>query len=140
MKPGSGHGARPSGPTGEPTTHRLFVYGSLAPGHPNAHVLAGVPGRWEPATVTGTLHGDGWGAAMGYPGIVPGAAGGDVEGAIFSSPYLPLHWGALDAFEGEGYERVMTNARLGDGTSVDVHVYALRTTACHPLRGEAGNA
>lgn len=36
-------------------TRRLFVYGTLAPGRPNAHVLAEVPGEWEPATVQGTL-------------------------------------------------------------------------------------
>jgi len=140
MKPGSGRDARPSDPPGDPAAHRLFVYGSLAPGHPNAHVLADVPGRWEPATVTGTLRGDGWGAAMGYPGIVLDAVGGEVEGAIFSSRQLPLHWDALDAFEGEGYERVMTTARLRDGTAVNVHVYALRTSARQPVGGEAGNA
>lgn len=29
----------------------LFVYGTLAPGRPNAHVSGNVPGAWEPATV-----------------------------------------------------------------------------------------
>ena len=51
-------------------TDRLFVYGTLAPGRPNAHVLADVPGTWESATVRGTLVQDGWGAAAGYPGIL----------------------------------------------------------------------
>lgn len=36
-------------------TYQLFVYGTLAPGWPNEHVLADVPGGWEPATVTGRL-------------------------------------------------------------------------------------
>ena len=36
--------------------HRLFVYGTLAPGRPNEHVLADVPGEWEPATVMGTSY------------------------------------------------------------------------------------
>ena len=48
---------------------RLFVYGSLAPGKPNEHVLANVPGNWEPASVRGTLRQEGWGAAIGFPGI-----------------------------------------------------------------------
>ena len=48
-------------------TERLFVYGSLAPGESNAHVLAGIDGTWEPATVTGTLHPEGWGATLGFP-------------------------------------------------------------------------
>ena len=29
--------------------NRLFVYGTLAPGRANAHVLADIPGTWEPA-------------------------------------------------------------------------------------------
>ena len=55
---------------------RLFVYGTLAPGRSNAHVLATVPGTWEPATVRGTLFPEGWGAALGYPGIVLSVEGG----------------------------------------------------------------
>jgi gamma-glutamylcyclotransferase (GGCT)/AIG2-like uncharacterized protein YtfP len=50
--------------------HRLFVYGTLAPGRPNEQVLADFGGTWEPAYVIGTLWEDGWGAALGYPGIV----------------------------------------------------------------------
>lgn len=105
----------------------LFVYGSLAPGQSNAHVLADVPGEWTPATVTGTLRQQGWGAAMGYPGLVLDDQGGPVHGLVFSSAHLPAHWSRLDAFEGEGYERVLTTARLDDGRSVDAHVYALAT-------------
>ncbi len=29
-------------------SHSLFVYGTLAPGRPNEHVLVEVPGRWSP--------------------------------------------------------------------------------------------
>jgi gamma-glutamylcyclotransferase (GGCT)/AIG2-like uncharacterized protein YtfP len=36
-------------------TDRPFVYGTLAPGRPNAHVLADLEATWEPAYVTGTL-------------------------------------------------------------------------------------
>ena len=60
--------------------HRLFVYGTLAPGQPNAHVLGDVPGTWEPARVTGTLLPEGWGAAIGYPGIVLDSRGETVPG------------------------------------------------------------
>lgn len=105
----------------------LFVYGSLAPGQSNAHVLADVPGEWTPATVTGTLRQEGWGAAMGYPGLVLDEQGGAVRGLVFSSAHLPAHWSRLDAFEGDGYERVLTTARLDDGRRVDAHVYALTT-------------
>ena len=106
-------------------THRLFVYGTLAPGRSNEHVLADVPGEWEPATVAGTLHEEGWGAAAGYPGIVMDEHGGEVHGLLFSSERLAEHWARLDEFEGEGYERVLTRATRNDGTVVDAYVYAL---------------
>ena len=105
--------------------HRLFVYGTLAPGRSNAHVLAPIPGEWEPATVTGTLLPEGWGAAAGYPGIVLDEHGAEVAGFLFSSDALPEHWPRLDAFEGEGYERVLTTATRTDGTTVEAYVYAL---------------
>jgi gamma-glutamylcyclotransferase (GGCT)/AIG2-like uncharacterized protein YtfP len=105
---------------------RLFVYGTLAPGRPNAHVLAPLVGTWAPATVMGTLLPDGWGAAMGYPGIILDG-NGVVEGLVFTSDALPRHWARVDDFEGEGYERVLTTATLADGTVVDAYVYALRS-------------
>ena len=104
---------------------RLFVYGTLAPGRPNAHVLADVPGTWTPATVRGTLLPDGWGAAIGYPAIVPSDTGEEVHGQVFASDALSEHWARLDAFEGEGYVRVPVTARLADGTLVEAQVYAL---------------
>lgn len=107
-------------------THPLFVYGTLAPGRPNAHVLAGIPGQWEPATVTGRLIPEGWGAAAGYPGIVLDEHGDEVDGLLFSSGSLDEHWPRLDAFEGDGYERVLTSARRPDGTTVDAYIYRLR--------------
>jgi len=106
------------------TTH-LFVYGSLAPGRANAHVLADIPGQWRPATVRGTLHAEGWGAAMGFPGLVLDPGGDDVAGLVFTSAELPALWERLDDFEGEGYIRVITTARLDDGSQVRAHVYSL---------------
>lgn len=107
-------------------TERLFVYGTLAPGRPNEHILADVPGEWEPATVTGTLLQEGWGAAAGYPGIVLDENGGEVHGLIFSSDHLGEHWPRLDEFEGECYERVLTNAKRKDGSVVGAFIYRLR--------------
>lgn len=106
-------------------THRLFVYGTLAPGRPNAHILADVPGRWEPARATGRLVQEGWGAAAGYPGIVLDEQGGPVAGLLFSSEALGDHWQRLDAFEGDGYVRVLTRVTRQDGSTVDAYVYAL---------------
>jgi gamma-glutamylcyclotransferase (GGCT)/AIG2-like uncharacterized protein YtfP len=113
-------------------THRLFVYGTLAPGRPNAHVLADIRGEWEPATVTGTLFQEGWGAAAGYPGILLDPQGGEVEGFVFSSDRLDEHWARLDAFEGEGYERVVTTVKRRDGTVVDAYIYRLSGNGSSP--------
>ncbi len=105
---------------------RLFVYGTLAPGRPNEHVLDEIEGSWEDATVTGTLHPEGWGATMGYPAIVLGEAGDEVEGSLFSSDELSHHWARLDEFEGKAYERVLAVVRLRDNSTVDAYVYALK--------------
>lgn len=110
-------------------TDRLFVYGTLAPGRCNAHELASLRGTWAPATVRGTLHPEGWGAALGYPGVVLDAGGSEVRGFVFTSADLAAHWARLDAFEGDGYARVVTTVRLEDGTLVDAHVYEFRPAA-----------
>lgn len=110
-------------------TERLFVYGSLAPGRVNAHVMADIPGRWEPASVTGNLLQAGWGADVGYPGIVLDERGAQVSGLVFSSEHLAEHWARLDEFEGEGYRRVLTSATLADGSRVEAYIYSLSDTA-----------
>ncbi len=107
-------------------TERLFVYGTLAPGRPNEHVLAALPGKWEPASVRGRLLPEGWGAAAGYPGIVLDDEGSEIEGLLFSSDCLGEHWDRVDEFEGEGYERVVTTVKLKDGGSSDGYIYRLR--------------
>ena len=105
---------------------RLFVYGTLAPGRPNEHVLADLGGIWEPAHITGRLWEQGWGAALGYPGIVLDEQGADrVDGLVFTSEELDQHWQRLDEFEGEGYRRVVTSATLADGGVVETYVYVL---------------
>jgi gamma-glutamylcyclotransferase (GGCT)/AIG2-like uncharacterized protein YtfP len=108
--------------------NRLFVYGTLAPGRPNEHVLADILGKWEPGTVKGTLLQEGWGAKVGFPGIVLDQDGGEVRGFLFSSDALAEHLPRLDAFEGGGYERVATQVQL-DGGLVDAYIYVLSRSA-----------
>ena len=38
------------------TSHRLAVYGTLAPGQPNHHIVAPLGGEWGPGLVEGDLH------------------------------------------------------------------------------------
>ena len=104
----------------------LFVYGTLAPGRPNAHLLADIEGQWAPARVNGRLLPQGWGAAIGHPAIVLDDEGPEVDGFLLTAESLPTHWDRLDEFEGEGYERVLTMVRLVDGGSVAAYVYVLR--------------
>ena len=106
---------------------RLFVYGTLVPGGPNEHILKEIGGTFTPATVRGRLVEAGWGATMGYPGIVFDDETQRVEGVVLESGNLAAHWDKLDAFEGPGYERVSRLATLADGTEVTAYVYALRT-------------
>jgi gamma-glutamylcyclotransferase (GGCT)/AIG2-like uncharacterized protein YtfP len=49
---------------------RFAVYGTLARGRPNHHQLSGLSGRWIEGTVRGRLFEEGWGAELGYPGLV----------------------------------------------------------------------
>ena len=105
---------------------RLFIYGSLQPGAPNEHVLAPLEGDWQPAVVKGRLIESGWGAELGYPGMVIDPGGEDIPGQLLSSRSLTAMWSELDALEGEEYERVVTPVILESGEQVDAWVYALR--------------
>ena len=105
---------------------RLFVYGSLQPGGPNEHVLSGVDGRWQRASVRGRLVQEGWGADLGYPGLVLDDAADAVPGSVLSSEELTAKWPDLDDFEGEGYERVSARVQTESGETVTAQLYVLR--------------
>jgi len=106
---------------------RLFVYGTLAPGRPNEHVLSDIEGSWEKGVVNGTLHQEGWGADMGYPAINLDINGEEVNGFLFSSEELCKKWDELDKFEGEEYQRTTTKARLSNGETVKAYIYELKS-------------
>ena len=106
---------------------RLFIYGSLQPGGPNEHVLADIAGDWEPATLKGRLVEAGWGASMGFPGLVIDDDGSDVHGHLLSSAELTAMWARLDEFEGEEYQRITAVVTLKSGERVEASVYALRS-------------
>lgn len=107
-------------------TARLFVYGSLQPGHQNEHVLAHVQGRWRRGSVRGRLLEAGWGSVLGYPALVLEEEGEAVSGRVLESRDLDGMWDALDAFEGEEYRRVPVRVELEDGSVTDAQVYVLR--------------
>lgn len=109
---------------GRSVEHRLATYGTLAPGEPNEHVLAGVSGTWMPGVIRGHLEARGWGAASGHAGIVLDEAGPEVGVHVLTSADLPDHWQRLDDFEGDEYVRVPASVRTDIGV-VTAYVYAL---------------
>ena len=105
---------------------RLAVYGSLAPGRPNHHELSDLAGRWIEGTVRGQLHQEGWGAELGYPGLVLNPAGPTIDVQLLDSPDLVHHWTRLDEFEGPGYRRTVTAVSTTEGDlTASIYVLAL---------------
>ncbi len=111
----------------------LFVYGTLAPGEVNAHVLEALQGSWTPAKVSGTLCDAGWGAAHGFPGLRlhrgknrnESGSSAFVTGLVFESVELAGYWPALDKFEGADYRCELTEAECEDGSRKRCVVYAV---------------
>lgn len=104
----------------------LFVYGTLGPGRPNAHILENIGGTWQEGHVEGSLLEKGWGAEMGYPGIVLDDSGHRVPGFLFKSENLHNHWHLLDEFEGSEYERVPVEVTTSNGQTVQSCLYMLK--------------
>jgi len=74
--------------------------------------------------VNGRLVDAGWGAGLGYPALVLDPGGSAVSVDVFESVDLLAHWARLDAFEGPGYQRVVTTVRTSAG-DVDASIYVL---------------
>ena len=106
---------------------RLFVYGSLQPGGPNAHILETLHGDWQPASIRGRLVNDGWGSSIGFPGLIIDSDADEIPGHVLRSADLASNWARLDAFEGDEYRRITTQVSLDNGDSVLAQVYVLRT-------------
>jgi len=103
----------------------LFVYGTLAPGEENAHIMDGMEGEWRKASVRGTKHNIGWGIHKGHPGFIPDQDGDIVNGLIFTSNDLPANWVRLDKFEGADYQRISINATLENGNIIQAQIYSV---------------
>lgn len=110
---------------GEGPDTRLAVYGTLAPGRVNHHQISALAGTWQRGTVKGKLLSSGWGAALGFPGLILDPLGPLVDVYLFESAELPEHWCRLDEFEGSGYRRVVATVNTeGGGRSAWIYVLA----------------
>jgi gamma-glutamylcyclotransferase (GGCT)/AIG2-like uncharacterized protein YtfP len=65
--------------------------------------------------VRGELVSSGWGAAIGFPGLILDPRGPLVDVDLFESAELPEHWARLDEFEVRGYQRVVTTVKTEAG-------------------------
>ena len=101
-------------PSEEPDT-RLAIYGTLAPGRVNHHQISALSGNWKRGTVQGKFFSSGWGAELGFPGLILDPLGPSVDVDLFESMDLPAHWARLDEFEGSGYRRVVTPVNTAEG-------------------------
>jgi gamma-glutamylcyclotransferase (GGCT)/AIG2-like uncharacterized protein YtfP len=104
---------------------RLAVYGTLAPGRVNHHQISNLAGSWQRGRVKGKLFPCGWGAALGFPGLILDPLGPSVDVDIFESADLPNHWARLDEFEGSGYRRLVTTVNTEGGGDRSAWIYVL---------------
>lgn len=119
----------------------LFVYGTLAPNRSNHYIMTPIKnGEWQPAYTFGKLLPNGWGMAFGYPAFIPNSNDDEsserIDGFIFRSEDLENHWERLDAFEGDGYDRIVISVYLENGEKVQAFVYALAQSEIERLHKE----
>lgn len=107
--------------------HTLIIYGSLAPGEKNHHIVAHIKGQWLNAKVFGSLENMGWGANYGYLGFRKASqtTPQEIPVHILISEELPQNWEYLDDFEGDGYQRVLCEYELNNGETSQGYIYAV---------------
>ena len=85
---------------------RLAVYGTLAPGRSNYHIVQPLGGSWTSGIVEGSLISQGRGAALGHRALVMGGDG-NVDVHVLHALRLATDWRRLDEFEGDEYRRIL---------------------------------
>ena len=108
---------------------RLVVYGSLAPGQENGHILAPLGGYWSEVTVHGRLVDAGWGAPRGFPALGIDRLEERIQGHCITSIALPEVYEALDHFEGEEFVRLLHPYTTREGQRGIANIYVLAECA-----------
>ena len=93
----------------------IAFYGTLRPGQPNHHVVANIDGSWSQGNVQGQLRAEGWGHALGHPGLVIHEGSDWIDVELLESAVLPKHLKRLDEFEGKDYKRVVAEIHTEAG-------------------------
>lgn len=107
---------------------RLAIYGTLAPGRENHHVVASItPQSWNAATLHARLIQDA--CDDQFPGVIIDPCAPTIPVSVLESPQLPKHWERLDRFEGPAYRRTLAPINLDRGAIVAACVYEI-----HPNR------
>jgi gamma-glutamylcyclotransferase (GGCT)/AIG2-like uncharacterized protein YtfP len=105
--------------------NRLIVYGSLAPGESNEHVLQPLKGTWSSGFIKGYKEILTTGEAIGYYAFTPDDNGPDIEVLIFESDELFGYWDVLDEFEGDDYKRILIEYEDPKGKKQMGHIYRI---------------
>ena len=107
-------------------TTALIIYGSLAPGEANHHIISHINGIWLKGFIEGKIIDNGWSTRTGYPEFQRHQDGDQatVEVLVFMSEDLDQHWDHLDEFEGtEAYQRSTISCELEGGQKVEAFIY-----------------
>src|SRR3990172_1792972 len=105
-------------------SQRLAVYGTLAPGESNHHLLAACPGPW----VLGAVHGRR--AMREHPVFTYDPTAPLVPVHLLTSPGLAQRWAQLDAFESPTHRRILVPVFAGERLLAVASLYE----ACVPVQ------
>jgi gamma-glutamylcyclotransferase (GGCT)/AIG2-like uncharacterized protein YtfP len=98
---------------------RVFVYGTLMPGHPRWRHLSPYAVSWQPATAAGRL----WDTGRGYPAATFDDVEGEIPGVavLLAADAAEAAMRLLDGIEGEGslYRRVEIATSHGKALSYE---------------------
>jgi gamma-glutamylcyclotransferase (GGCT)/AIG2-like uncharacterized protein YtfP len=108
------------------TSNHFAVYGTLAPGAPNHHVLESLNGQWCEGFVHGDLFQRGWGAEHGYPALRWNPRSAQIAVKLLVSEDLEHYWQRLDEFEGSEYQRILVPVYTGDSEVAVANIYEAR--------------
>lgn len=111
------------------TNKTLAVYGTLAPGLQNYHIVEPLGGEWTEGSIEGDLQPTGWGATLGYPAFRPRVGGPILKIRILKSELLAKDWARVDEFEGPEYKRILIPVFYADTQQVSLDPRRLYTVA-----------